>query len=159
MSKGLLIQFLAVILLLANSAALLGNDFGVAGYWTKYGYDLKVESYLYEPIALFLDIHEYDNEERGVSYNAVILGVEYFPFPFTDHDGLFIGVGYPVHREIDYETGAYSKLKDVMGPAFESGMEFRGGFRYRPISDLPSFFMEIEYSNIKEFSANVGITF
>ncbi len=81
MSKGLLIQFLAVILLLLNSSAILGNDFGVAGHWSEYEYDLKVESYLYEPVALFVEIYQYDHEERGVSYNAVILGVEYFPFP------------------------------------------------------------------------------
>jgi hypothetical protein len=154
MKKSFLTLFLVVILLLLNSPILLASDFSIAGDLSLADrWHLEFDSYIYNPLVVYGDAFKY--EKHDAEYTALLVGVDYFFLPFTEYDGLYIGAGLPLVREISNNN---SDMHRHLGPAYESGIELRGGIRCRPFSDLP-ILMGLEYSNIKKYGINLGVYF
>jgi hypothetical protein len=154
MKQNFLTLFLAVMLLLLNSTVLLADDFSISGDFSLSDRcHLEFNSYVYDPLVIYGDVFRY--EDHDAKYTALLVGVDYFFLPFTEYDGFYIGAGFPLVRDISNNN--FHMQRDL-GPAYESGVEFRYGLRCRPFSDLP-ILMGLEYSNIKECCLNLGAYF
>lgn len=152
MKRVLPFSFLVLLLLLLNSSIVLGNDYSLAGN-SSYGYSLKFESFKYDPLVMYIEYFKF--EDSNSTYNTTILGVEYFPIDFPEHNGFYIGTGVPLFRA--YDNYSYPVFERALGPAFESGVELRVGMRIKPLKYYP--FMDFGYSNIKKMYLNLGFNF
>lgn len=154
MKRVLPFSFLVLLfLLLINSSIVLGNDYSLAGDCSSLRYNIKFESFKYDPFVMYIDYFKF--QDSNSTYNTTILGVEYFPIDFPEHYGFYIGTGIPLYRA--YDNYSYSQLEWILGPAFESGVELRGGIRIKPLEYLP--FIDLGYSNIKKMYLDLGFNF
>jgi hypothetical protein len=142
------------MLLFINPAVLLASDFSIVGDFSLSDRrHLELDGYIYDPLVIYGDVFQY--EDHDAKYTALIVGADFFFLPFTEYDGFYIGAGLPLFRNISNNN---SYMQKELGPAYESGIEWRGGIRFRPFPDIP-LLMGLEYSNIKKYDANLGIYF